>query len=378
VSPSSPVIVGGGPVGLFLALALLRRGVVPHVLEPRAAARPGSRSIGIHPPSLELLDELGIIDAFLERGIQVRSGVAMTPNGELGRISFDECPGPYRFVLTLPQEETEGILREELERRAPGALIRAELACIRQNHDHVVIRAKTTDGGVVLIPAPVVVGCDGKHSATRRSAGIGFSGAPYAGRYMMADFPDDTSFGTTAAITLAKDGLLESFPLPGGSRRWVARVDGEGTVAELVSAVWARTGVRLDPRKASFASSFVAERYLAEELTKDRIVLAGDAAHVISPIGGQGMNLGWLGARSIATVIADSPPERLVEALAADGERRKREARAAARRAEVNMWLGKPRLSTRVRDGLVKVMLKAPYSAVFARAFTMRHLSFGV
>jgi 2-polyprenyl-6-methoxyphenol hydroxylase-like FAD-dependent oxidoreductase len=378
VSPSSPVIVGGGPVGLFLALALLRRGVVPHVLEPRGEQRRGSRSIGIHPPSLELLDELGVVDPFLERGVHVRGGVAMTPDGELGRITFDDCPGPYRFVLTLPQEETEQILREELERRAPGALIRAELACVRSNHDHVVIRARTPDGAVVLIPAPVVIGCDGKHSATRRSAGIGFLGGPYPGRYVMADFPDDTHFGTTAAITLARDGLLESFPLPGGCRRWVARVDGEGTVEELVAAVKRRTGVRLDRRRAGFASSFVAERYLAEELAKERVVLAGDAAHVISPIGGQGMNLGWLGARSIAAVIADTPPAQLVAALAADGERRMREARVAARRAELNMWIGKPRLSTRLRDGIVAAMLKPPYSTVFARAFTMRHLSFGV
>jgi hypothetical protein len=90
------------------------------------------------------------------------------------------------------------------------------------------------------------------------------------------------------------------------------------------------------------------------------------------------MNLGWLGARSIAAVIADTSPGELVTALASDGERRKREARVAARRAELNMWIGKPRLSTRLRDGLVKAMLKPPYSTVFARAFTMRHLSFGV
>lgn len=373
-----PLIIGGGPVGLYLAIALVRRGVVPCVLEPRVEPRFGSRSIGIHPPSLELLDELGVVDAFLDQGVHVHGGIAMTPDGQLGQMTFDDCPGPYRFVLTLQQRETERILREELERCAPGSIMQGELTSLRAHQDHMVIHGRTPEAASLLLQAPVVIGCDGRHSATRRAAGIEFVGAAYPGRYIMADFPDETHLGSTAAITLARDGLLESFPLPGGSRRWVARIAGEGTLHELVVAVEKRTGVRLDPGKAGFVSSFVAERFLAEELARGRVVLAGDAAHVVSPIGGQGMNLGWLGARSVAEVIATTPPSDLLAALAANAKHRSREATVAARRAELNMWIGKPRMWTTARDKLVRAMLREPYSTVFARAFTMRHLSFGV
>jgi 2-polyprenyl-6-methoxyphenol hydroxylase-like FAD-dependent oxidoreductase len=374
----APIVVGAGPVGLFLALALVRRGLTPLVLEPRTGLRHGSRSIGVHPPSLELLDELGLVDAFLERGVHVRGGLAMTPAGPIGNLRFDDCPGPYTFVLTIPQRETERVLREELERVAPGCIIGAELVGASQDDDKVVVFARSTDGGDIVLESPVVVGCDGKYSATRRALGVPFSGGPYPGHYVMADFPDITQFGADAAIYLSDDGLVESFPLPGGQRRWVARVQGEGTIAELVAAVRRRTGYLLDPAGAAYASSFTAEHYLAKDLSRGRVALAGDAAHIVSPIGGQGMNLGWLGARSLAETIAQTAPGEMPAALARDAQRRKRAARAATRRAELNMWLGRPGVAAPLRERIVRAMLASPWSSVAARAFTMRHLAFGV
>jgi len=379
-------IVGGGPVGLFLALALARAGVAARVFERRTEGRVASRSIGIHPPSLELLAELRLADRFIGRGIRVRSAEAHGERGLLGTLDFDRCRPPYRFVLTLAQAVTEELLRLALEERAPGSVETREVLGVEP----------ASDGAVTLRLAgrgdqpgdveerhryAVVVGCDGKNSVVRRSAGLGFVGGDYVGQYAMADFPDETSLGATAAIYLGPRGLLESFPLAGGRRRWVARcIDGElpGTEA-LVAHVGERARVRLDASEAMHPSSFRAQRFQASRFAKGRIALAGDAAQVVSPIGGQGMNLGWLGARTLAGTIASTldAGDELAHALARDGLARQRLASAAARRAEINMWLGRPLARPWMRDLLVSGLLGTPVRSILASVFTMRGLALG-
>jgi 2-polyprenyl-6-methoxyphenol hydroxylase-like FAD-dependent oxidoreductase len=198
----------------------------------------------------------------------------------------------------------------------------------------------------------------------------------------MGDFPDETTFGAAAAVYLGRGGLVESFPLPAGTRRWVARCgdDRDPDLASLLARVEARTGTRLEAARAVRPSAFRAERFQARELARGRVALAGDAAHVVSPIGGQGMNLGWLGARSLSRTIAsalrrggDPSP-----ALAADAASRARLARAAGRRAELNMWLGRPAPESARRDRLVRGLLRRPLGDVIARVFTMRGLALGV
>lgn len=376
-------IVGGGPVGLFLALSLAQAGVAARVFERRSLRRASSRSIGIHPPSLELLGKLGLADAFVARGVQVRSAVAHGERGPLGTLAFDRCAPPYRYVLALPQATTEALLRAALDERAPGCVeTREVLGAECKGREPAILRI----AGVGLAPEErrsyaVIVGCDGKHSAVRRSLGIEFAGGDYAGDYAMADFPDATTLGPTAAIYLGRHGLLESFPLPGGRRRWVARcADGELPCREaLVSHVHERARVRLDPREAMHPSSFRAQRFQAARFASGRVALVGDAAQVVSPIGGQGMNLGWLAADSLASTIAShiDAGTAIVGALARDALARQRMAIAAARRAELNMWLGRPLARPALRDMLVSHLLGKPWSSILARVFTMRGLALG-
>jgi 2-polyprenyl-6-methoxyphenol hydroxylase-like FAD-dependent oxidoreductase len=375
-------IVGAGPVGLFLALTLVGEGVGVRVFERRPERRAGSRSIGIHPPSLELLDGLGLAERFLARGVRVKRGLAYGASGRLGELDFGLCPGPHRHVLTIPQHDTEAILRDALEERAPAAVQTARLVGLDPREEDVGVRVCTPDGSRRELRCPVVVGADGKHSAVRTALGVAFDGAAYPGSYVMSDFPDDTGLGDDALVFVGAGGLVESFPLPGGVRRWVARCP-EGRAPDLdtlVDRVLGRTGFRLDRGAAIDPSAFVAERFHARELASGRVALVGDAAHVISPIGGQGMNLGWLGARSLATTLAralraGSDPSA---ALATDGRRRARLARAAARRAEVNMWLGRPLDDAATRDRWLAGLMKPPAAAVLARVFTMRGLALGV
>ena len=141
-----------------------------------------------------------------------------------------------------------------------------------------------------------------------------------------------------------------------------------------------RTGRDLDLSAASHPSTFRAQRFQASRFAEGVVALAGDAAHVISPIGGQGMNVGWLGARSLTDTIAanlDAGGAVLARALERDGRHRKRIATTAARRAEINMWLGKPNAS-RITDRLLGSLIETPASFVLARVFSMRGLSLGV
>ncbi|HEY8430654.1 MAG TPA: FAD-dependent monooxygenase [Sandaracinaceae bacterium] len=373
-------IVGAGPVGLLLALRLHALGVRATVLERRTEPRRGSRSIGIHPPALERLDELGIGARFVEHGVRVKRGLAFAGRRPLGAVDFGSCLGRHRYVLTIEQEKTEALLREALEERAPGS-VRTGVEVLSVERSARAVKLRVLESGREReIESAFVAGCDGKRSRCRESSAIPFRGDRYPGSYVMGDAPDTTTLGEEAAVFLHPEGLVESFPLPGGLRRWVVRrtTEGPASAAELASAVRERTGHRVDPSEVVRTSAFVAERLVAERFAVGRVALAGDAAHVISPIGGQGMNLGWIGACSLAEALATAAKAGApTPELEADGRRRSRMARAAARRAELNMWLGRPTASL-CRDALVRALLSRPIVHGLARLFTMRGLRWGV
>ena len=368
MSRARVAVIGAGPVGLYQALSLHHAGLDPVVIERRTEPHRGSRSIGIHPPSLEALADLGLAEPFTAAGVHVRRGHALGDGEPIGVVDFCHCGGRFPYVLALPQHRTEELLAEALEARAPGALRRgAELMAIEDRAGGV--RLETAAGPLDVDWA---IACDGRWSKTRELMGVAFDGRPYEGLYAMEDHPDQTNFGDDAAVFLASAGLVESFPLPGGLRRWVARTDG----APFRRAVADRTGYVL-PSEGGRQSTFRAERGLAGELVRGRVVFGGDAAHVVSPIGGQGMNLGWLGAARITRAL-----ERTlggdVRALRADATVRRRMARAAARRAEANMWLGRPTSWSGLRGRLVGALLRRPLVDGLVRGFTMRGLRWGL
>lgn len=382
------LVVGGGPTGLVLACLLARAGVDVVVLERRAALSGHSRAIGLHPPALAVLDELGLAEQAVAEGVTVRSGAARARGRTLGELTFERAWPDRPFVLTLPQNRTEELLRERLAELAPTAL-RTGRQVLDLADDGEAVRAavRTTTGpeagGETSWRAGTVVGADGARSIVRARSGIGIRTRRLPDTYLMGDVVDRTDLGRTAAIHLEPDGVVESFPLPGGLRRWVVHTGTrlrEASPDELAAVVRSRTGVPVVPQETTMTSSFAVRRSLAERMVSGRRVIIGDAAHEISPIGGRGMTLGWLDAASLAPLLVeqvaagDCRPVAELAGLRHMERVRMRAARASARRAELNMALGRPRRGpvARLREAALAGLLGTPLRHRLAGSFTMR------
>ena len=373
------IIVGGGPVGLYLAGRLLQNGISCTVLEKKQRIDQHSKSLGIHPVSLELFDEAGITELFLDKGLKIKKGIAFWNRTKIGEINFETCPEPHNYILAMPQWQTEEILEKWVLSLDRDAIIRgAEVCSLVETDDDIRIEYKKEDSSQ-SITSKFVVGCDGKNSFIREVLDISFEGKTYPDTYIMGDFTDNTSFGSHAVVYLHQEGLIESFPLPNGHRRWVVKTDSyieNPTVELLKQNLETRLDHSLNGCKNYMLSSFGVQHLMAQTFHKNRVLLAGDAAHVVSPIGGQGMNLGWLGAEKCLVAITnalDHPDKSQLyfETFTSD---QKKIVVQTAKRAEMNMHLGRSETSNMFYKGLIYAMIKTPLSALLAKIFTMRGL----
>lgn len=352
-------IVGGGPVGLLAAVLLAQGGADVVVLERRTEISERPRAIGIHPPAVLALGAGGI-DVTRE-GVRIEEGVARSDGRELGRMRFGD-PG----VFSLAQHRVERMLRARLAELLPGALRLDQRATgLARGSDRIEIVG--TD-----VAARVVVGADGLDSTVRRAAGIPWLRRGGHASYAMVDV-DDSRFPGLAVLCFERGGVVESFPLPGGRRRWVALLRGDTRDTELARIVRERTGHEL-PADAT-VSVFTARQHLAARFVADGVVLLGDAAHEVSPIGGQGLNLGWLDAQALAALLL-----RTAAPTPGDWRRFERVRRASARRAmrqaAFNMSVGRalPAPLHRARALGIRLLALPPARTLLADAFTMRRL----
>jgi 2-polyprenyl-6-methoxyphenol hydroxylase-like FAD-dependent oxidoreductase len=389
------VVIGAGPVGLLAGILAVRAGLSCVVLERHPTRRAHSRAIGIHPPGLEILARAGVVGPFLERGEAIREGVAFgAPDRVLGRLDFAGLPGAFPLVLTLPQPDTEAILEDALLALAPEALwrgwdvttVRPAVAPRAGVWDLPRIEARDQRGGAIRTLTPrFVLACDGKHSHARAQVGLTLSPTPYPHRYLMGDIPAQVTKGRVltpgrAEIHLAPLGLVESFPLPGGWRRWVAAVsplEEAGGTESLASILETRAGVRVDPAAIRMVSAFGTERGLASAPGAPGVLLVGDSGHLTSPIGGQGMNLGWMHAVegvALAQAVVEGSQDP-GEGVVRFGERIRRRALKVIARAEFNMRLGQATMMPALRNLRVRLMLSGGMPArKAARQFSMHDL----
>ena len=379
------LVIGGGPVGLFMAALLLQHGVSVRVLEQRTGTEPHSRAIGIHPPSLDALQGVGVAPAMVAEGIPIRRGIAVGGGRTLARMSFAGVSEGFPFVLALPQSRTEAVLEQRVRQLDPDAVHRGVRVTGLHDDGGQVTADATAGGSAGHYTAALAIAADGVRSTVRPLLGTAVMAKDYRDSYLMGDFADATGFGPDAALFLESAGIVESFPLPGALRRWVVRLADRGDGGDggdgrdagwLAQTVRERTGIDVDPASNSMLSRFGVRTRLVRRMVTGRTVLIGDAAHEISPIGGQGMNLGWLDAAALAPlVLASLHGADVGEALLNFETRRAAAAARAARQSEINMALGRP-LSAgpwAARNRAVAAAASVPaVNGFVARRFTMQ------
>ena len=337
VQRADVVIAGAGPVGLFLACELQRKGRTCIVLERNAGPSTHSKALAIMPRTLHLFEDAGIAAEFLAAVNRVSSLRFDTPRRSV-RVSFADVRTPYPFVSILPQWKTEALLAARL--RALGGEVRYGDALETIEEYEAGVRARVASArGAYTVEASYAAGCDGVRSTVRECAGIAFSGVSYRQQALLADVrvrtgvPPDEAF-----VHVDRRGLLTLFPISAELRRIVIVAPRE-TLSGDPYAAWLQShlercalqGTRID--ELLWASTFRVHRRIAARMRAGRVLLAGDAAHAHSPVGGQGMNTGLHDAWSLAKALC-AALDRDEHALDAYARQRLAAAREVVRRTD--------------------------------------------
>jgi 2-polyprenyl-6-methoxyphenol hydroxylase-like FAD-dependent oxidoreductase len=318
------LVVGAGPVGLTLAAALEARGLDVVLIDKAAEGANTSRAAVIHARTLEALRGIAVSDELVRRGTIVPRFTVRDRDRALLTIDFDGLPGRHPYTLMLPQDVTEEVLTSRLEQL--GGRVHRPYELARLDQDAAGVTA-TMLGGETL-RAAYVVGADGMHSAVREQTGIGFAGERYDQSFVLADVHLDWELDDTEVMLyLSPAGLVVAAPLPGGRHRIVATVDEapERPDRDHIQALLDARGPQRRPARVKdvvWSSRFRVHHRLADRYREGRIFLAGDAAHVHSPAGGQGMNTGIQDAVALAArlagVLRDGADERILDEYEAE------------------------------------------------------------
>ena len=298
------LIVGAGPVGLFLANECARRGLRWRLVETRAAQSEHSKALAVFPRSLEVFDMAGVVDAFLEAANRVTNVAVVTRGHPLAHVAFAPEETPYAFIAMVPQDVTERLLVEALRRKGGEVEYETTFRSAEPQGDSVRVMAERR-GEPVEISASFVVGCDGAHSAVRHLLDIPFEGASYDATFLLADVQtNETLPADELQLCPSELGPLAIFPMSAVRRRIVATIDeaeGDAPSLDLVRRILAeRAPQGIEALALHWSSYFRIHHRHVARLRSGRFFLAGDAAHIHSPFGGQGMNTGLQDAWNLA------------------------------------------------------------------------------
>ncbi|MCH9624936.1 MAG: 12-dehydrotetracycline 5-monooxygenase/anhydrotetracycline 6-monooxygenase [Chlamydiales bacterium] len=319
------LIVGSGPTGLMLAAELARYGIQCRLIDKAGAPTKLSKALVIQPRTLEIFQHLGIVERFLDRGLKLHAANPMSQKKRLAHVKFDHLPTPYPFILSLEQSQTEHLLTEHLTSLGVQIEREQELLHFEQTESGVVATVHNlSTQKEEKIHTNWLVGCDGAHSCVRKQLNLTFEGEVFPDIFSLADihleweYPHDELF-----FFLEPDGVLGIFPLPEKNRvrlifqnrALLAKTPSNAgvietdqipppTLEEVQAVVAKHMGSHAKVYDPQWLAHFHINSRMTKHYRKGTVFLAGDAAHIHSPVGGQGMNTGLQDAYNLAWKLA--------------------------------------------------------------------------
>jgi 2-polyprenyl-6-methoxyphenol hydroxylase-like FAD-dependent oxidoreductase len=309
------LIVGAGPTGLMLANQLARRGITAVIIDRHSGPAEQTRAMAVHARTMEIYAKLGIAERAVQLGKRA-DGANVWANGRhTARLQFANMGAdlsPFPFVLMLGQDDNELLMGARLTELGVSIAWSTELIAFEQRDQHIEATIKGPDGSMQTLRAAYIAGCDGSRSTVREICKIGFPGAPYEHVFFVADtvtvgamVPNELN------VYLWRDGFHLFFPMH-GTDRW--RVIGilppelRGTDAlefnDLAPSITREVGGELEFKSCAWFSTYRIQHRCVERFRERRAFLLGDAAHIHSPMGGQGMNTGLQDAYNLAWKLA--------------------------------------------------------------------------
>lgn len=328
------LITGAGPTGLVLALWLTRLGVRVRLVDQTAEPGTTSRALVVHARTLEFYRQIGLADAVVERALEFVAANLWARGRKAGRVVFGPMGqglSPFPYMLILPQDQHERLLVERLAEAGVRVERRTELLGFEDTGGRVLARLRRPDGAEQTCEAAYLAGCDGAHSRVREVLGTGFPGGTYSHLFYVADV-DATGPVMNGELHVALDDadFLAVFPMPGAGRaRLIGTVRREAEDRDDALS-WDDVGkdvigrLRVTIERVNWFSTYRVHHRVAAHFGRGRAFLLGDAAHIHSPVGGQGMNTGigdavnlaWklaavLGGRADPALLDSYEPERI-------------------------------------------------------------------
>ena len=377
------LVIGAGPVGMTVASELARYGVSVRIVDKAAQRTDKSKALVLWSRTLELLDRGGGSDPFVEAGFKAEAVNFIAGDKIIGHVSMESVRGPYPYGLMLPQSETERLLEERLLGQGVPVEREVELISFNRKDGSVEALVRHADGREETLSADWLIGADGAHSTVRHGLGAAFTGETSNSDWMLADvhmrgypFPD-----SEASVYWHRDGVFVIFPISPGRYRVLADLPPSGAehppppTLEQAQAVIDRrgpSGLRaFDP---IWLAGFRINGRKVSNYRWGRAFLVGDAAHVHSPAGGQGMNTGMQDAFNLAwklaLVIHKTCDEHLLDSYSPERSKIGDEVLKAAARLTTVGTMRNP-VAQSVRNLVGHVMLGlAPAQHAFANTMT--------
>jgi 2-polyprenyl-6-methoxyphenol hydroxylase-like FAD-dependent oxidoreductase len=306
------LIIGAGPVGLTMAAELRRYGIDLRIVDKSASRTDKSKALVLWSRSLELIERMGCVDRFLTAGVPAHGARISNGSTLIGEITFDGVKSRYPFALMIPQSETERLLEEWLEGLGTKVERLTELSSFVARPDGVTAHFRGADGREERVEADWLIGCDGAHSAVRHGLGMAFEGSTEPSNFALADLRLEGLNPDKLDVFWHAKGILAFFPIVGDRYRVIADLGPSNGASRLVDPTLEEMQRLVDERGPGnirlhdpyWLAAFRINERKVKDYQSGRVFLAGDAAHIHSPAGGQGMNTGMQDAFNLAWKLA--------------------------------------------------------------------------